>query len=46
MKYVYDAVSEVRIRIKKDLTSTLTKGKKRTEEDKDFALYRIAGYFS
>ena len=34
MKYVYDAVSEVRIRIKKELTLTLTKGKKRTEKDK------------
>jgi len=34
MKYVYDAVSEVRIRIKKELTLTLTKGKKRTENDK------------
>ena len=34
MKYVYDAVSEVRIRIKKELSVTLTKGKKRTEEDK------------
>lgn len=34
MKYVYDAVSEVRIKIKKELTATLTKGKKRTEEDK------------
>jgi len=33
MKYVYDAVGQVRIRIKKELTSTLTKGKKRTEED-------------
>jgi transposase len=38
MKYVYDAVSEVRIRIKKELTSTLTKGKKRTEEDKNALL--------
>jgi len=35
MKYVYDAVSDVRIKIGKELTSTLTKGKKRTEEDKD-----------
>jgi transposase len=35
MKYVYDAVSEVRINIKKELTSTLTKGKKRTAEDKE-----------
>jgi len=35
MKYVYDAVCEVRIRIKKELTSTLTKGKKRTQEDRE-----------
>jgi transposase len=34
MKYVYDAVSEVRVRIRKELTVTLTKGKKKTEEDK------------
>jgi len=34
MKYVYDAVSEVRIRIRKELTSNLSKGKKKTEEDK------------
>jgi transposase len=34
MKYVYDAVSDVRIRIRKELTATLTKGKKKTEEDK------------
>ena len=34
MKYVYDAVSEVRIRIRKELTANLTKGKKKTEEDK------------
>jgi transposase len=35
MKHVYEAVSEVRTRIKKELTATLTKGKKRTEEDKE-----------
>ena len=35
MKYVYDAVCEVRIRIKKELTTTLTKGKKKTEQDKE-----------
>jgi len=34
MQYVYDAVSEVRIRIKKTLTEKLTKGKKRTAEDR------------
>ena len=34
MKYVYDAVGEVRIKIKKELTSSLTQGKKMTEEDK------------
>jgi len=34
MKYVYDAVSEVRIKIKKNLAASLTKGKKKTEEDK------------
>jgi len=34
MKYVYDAVGQVRIRIQKDLTATLTKGKRRTEQDK------------
>jgi transposase len=34
MKYVYDAVSDVRINIRKGLTATLTKGKKKTEEDK------------
>lgn len=34
MKYVYEAVSDVRIRIRKDITATLTTGKKKTEEDK------------
>jgi transposase len=34
MKYVYDAVGEVRTKIKKELTSSLTKGKKKTAEDK------------
>jgi len=34
MQYVYDAVSDVRIKIGKELTSTLTKGKKKTEDDK------------
>jgi transposase len=34
MKYVYEAITEVRIRIKKEVTCTLTKGKQKTEEDK------------
>jgi transposase len=34
MKYVYEAVSEVRNTIRKELTATLTKGKKKTTEDK------------
>jgi len=34
IQYAYDAVSDVRKRIKKELTSTLTKGKKKTEKDK------------
>jgi transposase len=34
MKYVYDAVGDVRIKIRKELTATLTKGKKKTKEDK------------
>jgi len=34
MKYVYEAVGEVRNRIKKELSQTLTKDKKKTEEDK------------
>jgi len=34
LKYVYDAVSEIRIDIKKSLAENLTKGKKKTEEDK------------
>jgi transposase len=34
MKYVYEAISETRIRIKKELTLTLTKGRKKTNEDK------------
>jgi transposase len=34
MKYVYDAVGDVRIKIKKELTAGLTKGKKKTTEDK------------
>ena len=34
IKYVYDAVGDVRKRIKKDLTATLSKEKKKTEKDK------------
>jgi len=34
MKYVYEAVSDVRIKIGKELTATLTKEKKKTDEDK------------
>ena len=34
MKYVYDAVSAVRKKIRKDLASNLSKGKKKTAEDK------------
>jgi hypothetical protein len=34
IKYVYDAVKDVRNKARKDLSSTLTKGKKKTEQDK------------
>jgi transposase len=34
MKYVYEAVSDIRNKIKKELTATLTKGKKKTKADK------------
>jgi transposase len=34
MKYVYDVVSGVRKKIRKSLAANLTKGKKKTEEDK------------
>ena len=34
MKYVYESVSEVRIRVKKELANTLSEGRKKTEEDK------------
>jgi transposase len=34
MQYVYDAVSDVRSRTKKELTTKLTKGRKKTDEDK------------
>ena len=35
MKYVYDSVSEVRTKIGKELATTLTKGKRKTEEDRE-----------
>jgi transposase len=35
MQYVYDAVLGVRTRIKKELSSQLTKGKEKTEQDKE-----------
>lgn len=35
MQYVYDAVLDVRTRIKKELTEQLTKGKEKTEQDKE-----------
>jgi len=34
MKYVYETVGDVRIKIKKGLAASLTKGKKKTQEDK------------
>ena len=34
MQYVYDAVAEVRLRIKKELAEQLSKGKHKTEKDK------------
>jgi transposase len=34
MKYVYEAVGDVRLKIKKELTASLTQGKKKTQEDK------------
>jgi len=34
IKYVYDAVKDVRNKIRKELSATLTKGKKKTEKDK------------
>ena len=34
MKYVYDAVLDVRSRTQKEITTTLTKGRKKTQEDK------------
>jgi len=35
MQYVYDAVLDVRTRIKKELSGQLSKGKEKTEEDKE-----------
>ena len=35
MQYVYDAVLDVRTRIKKELSSRLTKGKEKTEQDNE-----------
>jgi len=35
MKYVYDAVGDVRRNIRKDIARSLTKGKKKTDEDKE-----------
>lgn len=35
MQYVYDAVLEVRTRIKKELSGQLSKGKEKTEQDKE-----------
>ena len=40
MQYVYDAVLDVRSRIKKELAEKLSKGKEKTREDKDI-LYEI-----
>lgn len=40
MQYVYDAVLDVRSRIKKELAETLSKGKEKTNEDKAI-LYEI-----
>jgi len=35
MQYVYDAVAEVRLRIKKELSEKLSKGKQKTEADRE-----------
>ena len=35
MQYVYDAVAEVRLRIKKELSEKLSKGRLKTEQDRD-----------
>ena len=44
IKYVYDAVKDVRNKIRKDLSSTLTKGKKKTEQDKDMTVKSRTNY--
>lgn len=38
MQYVYDAVSDVRIRIKNELSSSLSKGKEKTALDKEILM--------
>jgi transposase len=38
MQYVYDAVLDVRTRIKKELSGQLSKGKEKTEQDKEILL--------
>lgn len=38
MQYVYDAVLDVRARIKKELSGQLTKGKEKTEQDKEILI--------
>jgi transposase len=38
MQYVYDAVSDVRVRIKNELSSSLSKGKEKTELDKEILM--------
>jgi transposase len=38
MQYVYDAVLDVRARIKKELSQQLTKGKEKTEHDKEILI--------
>jgi len=40
MQYVYDAVLDVRSRIKKELAEKLSKGKEKTQEDRDI-LYKM-----
>jgi len=40
MRYVYDAVLDVRSRIKKELAENLSKGKEKTQQDRDI-LYKI-----
>jgi len=47
IKYIYDAVSEVRNKIRKDLNSKMNRfvANNHGIRDKDFSLYRIANYF-